>query len=309
MGTEREEKLEVCMQLGGHDLPAITKMWQHSSHNRATVTAGHRLFRKIGVGWWGGKGTFVWENSKDTWSSGLGWAICPLSASGSQIGGQANTDGIVAGVCYSLPAQIKIDETLFIQLKQPHVYRSLALTGIFNYPTVSWNRSTAGNMKPRRFLESIDDNVLKGDTEEPTRAGTLLNLILTNKLKLGSDVNVRSSYSCTDRDTGQHKIPRGRNSRVRRVETLDLHRLWPVQTAMPWSEGSASTGHSRCAAASAGPPPQQTHGRDFGKGPQGWWAHQSISCPHCINKEIGNIVTKETHLAKYQFFLTSSDDL
>lgn len=103
-------------------------------------------------------------------------------------------------------------------------------------------------------MESIDDNVLEGDTEEPTRAGTLLNLILTNMLKLGSDVNVRSSYSCTARDTGEHKIPRGRNSRVRRVETLDLHRLCPVQTAMPWSKGSASMGHSRHAGASAGAP-------------------------------------------------------
>lgn len=42
--------------------------------------------------------------------------------------GQTNMGDIVVGVCYSSPDQDEICETLFIQLKKPHIYRHLVLT-------------------------------------------------------------------------------------------------------------------------------------------------------------------------------------
>ena len=51
-----------------------------------------------------------------------------LRAYRSWIIGQTDMGDIVAGVCYSSPDQDEICETLFIQLKKPHIYRHLVLT-------------------------------------------------------------------------------------------------------------------------------------------------------------------------------------
>lgn len=61
-----------------------------------------------------------------------------------------------------------------------------------NYPVISWKGNTTENEQPRRFLECTDYNFLKEVTEEPTRAGTLLNIIISNMEKLGSDAKVRA---------------------------------------------------------------------------------------------------------------------
>jgi len=50
-------------------------------------------------------------------------------------------------------------------------------------------------MQSRRFLQGIDDNFLMQVVEEPTRRGTLLNLVLTNKEGLAEDVKVGGSLA------------------------------------------------------------------------------------------------------------------
>jgi len=52
--------------------------------------------------------------------------------------------------------------------------------GDFNQPDISWEDQTARHKQSRRFLQSIDDNFLIQVVEEPTRKGTLLDLVLTN---------------------------------------------------------------------------------------------------------------------------------
>ena len=45
MGNKQEE-LEICMRLPGHDLIAVTEMWWDSSHDWNVLMDGYVLFRK-----------------------------------------------------------------------------------------------------------------------------------------------------------------------------------------------------------------------------------------------------------------------
>jgi len=45
MGNKQEE-LEICVQLQGHDLIAMTETWWDSSHDWNAVIDGYRVFRK-----------------------------------------------------------------------------------------------------------------------------------------------------------------------------------------------------------------------------------------------------------------------
>lgn len=45
MGNKQEE-LEICVRLQGHDLIAVTEMWWDSSHDWNVVMDGYVLFRK-----------------------------------------------------------------------------------------------------------------------------------------------------------------------------------------------------------------------------------------------------------------------
>lgn len=64
-----------------------------------------------------------------------------------------------------------------------------------NHPAISWKGNTTGNKQPSRFSECTDYNFLKEVTEEPTRAGTLLNIIITNMEKPGSDVKTGAAIA------------------------------------------------------------------------------------------------------------------
>ena len=53
--------------------------------------------------------------------------------------------------------------------------------GDFNHPDISREDRTARYTQCRRFLQSIDDKFLTQVVEEPTRKGTLLDLVLTTR--------------------------------------------------------------------------------------------------------------------------------
>lgn len=42
----RQEELEICVQLQGYDLSAITEIWWDSLHNWNAVMEGYMLFRR-----------------------------------------------------------------------------------------------------------------------------------------------------------------------------------------------------------------------------------------------------------------------
>ena len=67
--------------------------------------------------------------------------------------------------------------------------------GDFNHPDTFWRDNTAGLKQSRRFLECIDDNFRLQVTEEPTRRGAMLDLVLTNEEGLVGDVKLKGKLS------------------------------------------------------------------------------------------------------------------
>jgi len=60
--------------------------------------------------------------------------------------------------------------------------------------------------------------------EEPTRKGTLLDLVLTNKEGLVEHVKVGGRLGCTDHEMVEFRILHGRSRAISRIKTLDLRR-------------------------------------------------------------------------------------
>ncbi|GAB0181788.1 mitochondrial enolase superfamily member 1 [Grus japonensis] len=80
-------------------------------------------------------------------------------------------------------------------------------------------------MMVRRFLQSIDDNLLTQEVvEEPKRRGVLLELVLTKKERLVEDVKVGGSLGCNDHEMVEFRILRGRSRAISRTTTLDFRR-------------------------------------------------------------------------------------
>lgn len=61
-------------------------------------------------------------------------------------------------------------------------------------------------------------------TDEPTRGDVLLDLLLTNKEKLLSDVIVKGRLGCSDKKMVELKILTEMKKRKRRITALDLRR-------------------------------------------------------------------------------------
>jgi len=61
-------------------------------------------------------------------------------------------------------------------------------------------------MQSRRFLQSIDDNILMQVAEELTSRGVLLDLVLTNKEGLVEDAKVGGSFGCSDYEMVEIRI-------------------------------------------------------------------------------------------------------
>jgi len=96
--------------------------------------------------------------------------------------------------------------------------------GDFNHPDISWEDHTARHSQSRRFLQSINDNFLMQVVEEPTKKGTLLDLVLTNKEGLVEDVKVGGRLGCSNHEMAEFRILRGGSRAISRIKTLDFSR-------------------------------------------------------------------------------------
>ncbi|KAK4811175.1 hypothetical protein QYF61_019806 [Mycteria americana] len=118
---------------------------------------------------------------------------------------------IIVRVCYRPPDQEEqMDGALYRQIGAASRLQALVLMGGFNHPDICWRDNTAGHKQSKRFLECTGDNFLLQVTEEPTRRGALLDLILTNNEGLVGDVKVKDSLGCSDHEMVEFKILKGR---------------------------------------------------------------------------------------------------
>lgn len=141
---------------------------------------------------------------------------------------------IIVGACYRPPDQGKQEDRALcrqIGAASGLNLQALVLTGDFNHPDSCWRDNTAGPKQSRRFLEWTDDNFLLQVTEEPTKRGALLDLILTNKQGLLGDVKIKGSFGCSDHKMVGVQDPEGRKEGEKQAHNPGLQesRLWPLQ--------------------------------------------------------------------------------
>ncbi|GAB0181809.1 hypothetical protein GRJ2_000646200 [Grus japonensis] len=82
----------------------------------------------------------------------------------------------------------------------------------------------AERKQSRKFLECVDDNFLLQVTEEPTRRGAMLDIILTNKEGLVEDVKLKGSLGCSDHEMVEFRILRAARRAHSKLTTLDFSR-------------------------------------------------------------------------------------
>jgi len=139
-----------------------------------------------------------------------------------RIKGQAHMGDVIVGVNYRPPDQDEeVDEAFYRQLKVASQSQALVLMGNFNHPDICWEDHTARHLQSRRFIQSIDDNLVMQMVEEPTRRA-LLDLVLTNKEGLVENVKVGGSLSSSDHEMVNLRILRGGGRVISRIKTLDF---------------------------------------------------------------------------------------
>jgi len=97
--------------------------------------------------------------------------------------------------------------------------------GDFTHPDISCEDHIARKAQCRRFLQSINDNILMQVVQAPTRKGALLDPVLTNKEGLVEDVKVGSRLGCSDHEMVEFRILREGSRAISRIKTLDLRRV------------------------------------------------------------------------------------
>ncbi|GAB0208476.1 hypothetical protein GRJ2_003313300 [Grus japonensis] len=116
--------------------------------------------------------------------------------------------------------------------------------GDFNHPDICWRGNTAGHKQSRKFLECIDDNFLLQVTEEPTRRGAMLDLVLTNKEGLVGDVKLKGSLGCRDHEFKILRAARRVHSKLTALDfrRADLGLFRDLLGRIPWDKALEGRG-------------------------------------------------------------------
>ncbi|GAB0209859.1 hypothetical protein GRJ2_003451600 [Grus japonensis] len=149
-----------------------------------------------------------------------------------RIKGRAGTGDIIVGVCYRPPDQgDRADEALYRQIGAASRSQALVLMGDFNHPDICWRDNAAECKQSRKFLECVDDNFLLQVTEEPTRRGAMLDLVLTNKEGLVGECEAQGQPWLQCPRNGGVQDPQGSEESAEQAPYPGLQesRLWPLQ--------------------------------------------------------------------------------
>ncbi|GAB0202872.1 hypothetical protein GRJ2_002752800 [Grus japonensis] len=224
MGNKQEE-LETCVCLEGYDLIGITETWWDSSYDWSVGMEGYRFFRKDRQGRQGGDVTLYVNDQLECMGVHLGMDEEPTESLWVRITRSAGAGDTIAGVYYRPPDQgDRADEALYRQIGAASHSQALVLMGDFNHPDICWRDNAAGHKQSRKFLECVDDKFLLQVTEEPTRRGAMLDLIVTNKEGLVGDVKLKGSLGCSDHEMVEFKIVRTVRRAHNKLTTLDFQR-------------------------------------------------------------------------------------
>ncbi|RMB90906.1 hypothetical protein DUI87_32684 [Hirundo rustica rustica] len=121
--------------------------------------------------------------------------------------GKANKADILLGVCYCPPNQEEeVDNLFYKQLGNVSGSSALVLVSDFNLPDICWELNIAEKRQSRKFFECMEDNFLSQLVGEPTRGGTMLDLLFANRDGLVGDVVVGGRLGQNDHEIIEFSI-------------------------------------------------------------------------------------------------------
>ena len=132
-----------------------------------------------------------------------------------------------------------MDEAFLLQLQEVSHLRALVLMGDFNHLDICWDSGMVGGRQSRRFLETVEDNILVHVMGGPTRTEALLDLVLTNAEERVREVKTGGSLGCSDHALLEFLILKNVGLAKSRDRTLYFRRakFWlPTEllSGIPW---------------------------------------------------------------------------
>ncbi|RMC20740.1 hypothetical protein DUI87_01592 [Hirundo rustica rustica] len=164
-----------------------------------------------------------------------------------RIKGKANKADILLGVCYRQPNQEEeLDNLFYKQLGNVSGSSALVLVGDFNLPDICWELNTAEKRQSRKFLECMEDNFLSQLVGEPTRGGTMLDLLFANRDGLVGDVVVGGRLGQSDHEIIEFSIFGEVRRSTSKTLALDFRRadfgLFRRLQSIPWEAALKNKG-------------------------------------------------------------------
>lgn len=124
-----------------------------------------------------------------------------------RIKGKARESDIIVRVCCRPPDQEdQVDQALYKQIGEASCSQVLLLLADLKHPGVCWKDHTAGCQQSERLLECIFDDFLLQVVKESTKKCAMLDLILSNKEGLVSNVKLKDSLGCSNHEIEDLKI-------------------------------------------------------------------------------------------------------
>ena len=132
----------------------------------------------------------------------------------------------MAGIYYSPPDQVEpVDEVLFLQLQKASCSQAPVLLGDFNHPDIRWKSSKASCRLSRRFLEYVEDNLLRHVIDISTRGDAMLDLLLTNTSEMISDTRIGGCLGCSDHAVVEFTILRDVEQAMSKIRKLNFRKV------------------------------------------------------------------------------------
>lgn len=101
---------------------------------------------------------------------------------------------------------------------------ALVLMEGFNLPEINWEHHTAGTTCIRRFLKILDDSFMEQVLRELAARGSLLDLLLVNRVDLMSKVKIGGCLGRIDNKVIKFKISVDRKKGASKTPALDMKR-------------------------------------------------------------------------------------
>ncbi|RMC21672.1 hypothetical protein DUI87_02540 [Hirundo rustica rustica] len=211
------------VQQQSYDAVAITETWWDDSHSWSTALNGYELFRRDRKGRRGGGMALYIKKAFD--AIGIETNEDGVECLWVRIKGKANKADILLGVCFRPPNQEEeVDNLFYKQLENVSGSSALVLVGDFNLPDICWELNTAEKRQSRKFLECMEDNFLLQLVGEPTRGGTMLDLLFANRDGLVGDVVVGCRLGQSDHEVIEFSIFGEIRRNTNKTLTLDFRR-------------------------------------------------------------------------------------